>query len=49
MFAAVKSVTRGIGRVAMATAAAIVVLLICAAASIFTLACAAPLKRLQAP
>jgi hypothetical protein len=45
MFAVVKSVADGIGGAALAACAAVAVLLICAVAGVFTLVCAAPLKR----
>jgi len=47
MAAAVRILARGFGQVAMAAAAAAIVLLFCAVASVFTLVCAAPLHSLR--
>jgi hypothetical protein len=47
MFAVIKSIAYGIGRVAVAAGAGAAVLAICIVACVFTLVCAAPLQRLQ--
>jgi hypothetical protein len=44
MFAVVKSIASAICGAALAVCAAVAVLLICAVAGVFTLACAAPLN-----
>ena len=48
MFAVARSFARGMGQVALAAAAAMSVSLICLAALLFALVCAAPLHKLRA-